>query len=235
MALTVGTKAPDFSLPSTPAGGAVSLASLAGKTFVLYFYPKDDTPGCTVEACDFRDNLGRVQSAGALVFGVSKDTLASHQRFQEKHALPFPLLADQGSAVAKAYGAYGEKVMYGRKVEGTIRSTFVIGPDGVVQHAWSPVKVAGHVDAVLAALEGRPAAAAKAAPKAGSKKAAKKSSAKVAKAAPSKAPKKVAKKGAARRAAARKPGPKRAAKKQAAPKKQAAKKQPSKARRAGRK
>jgi peroxiredoxin Q/BCP len=182
MALTVGTKAPAFKLPST-AGGEVSLASLKGKTFVLYFYPKDDTPGCTVEACDFRDNLARVQSKGALVFGVSKDTLASHAKFQAKYSLPFPLLSDAGNAVALAYGAFGKKMMYGRPVEGTIRSTYVVGKTGVIEHVWSPVKVKGHVDAVLAALSGeapakaekaKPAAKAKPAKKAAAKPAAKK-------------------------------------------------------------
>ena len=162
MALTVGTKAPAFKLPST-AGGEVSLASLKGKTFVLYFYPKDDTPGCTVEACDFRDNLARLQSQGALVFGVSKDTLASHAKFQAKYSLPFPLLSDAGNTVALAYGAFGKKLMYGRPVEGTIRSTYVVGKTGVIEHVWSPVRVKGHVDAVLATLPGGgPAAAGKA-------------------------------------------------------------------------
>ena len=183
MALTVGTKAPAFKLPST-AGGEVSLASLKGKTFVLYFYPRDSTPGCTVEACDFRDNLARVQAAGAQVFGVSKDTLASHAKFQGKYSLPFPLLSDAGNAAALAYGAFGKKMMYGRAVEGTIRSTYVVGPTGVIEHVWSPVKVKGHVDAVLAALSGGAAPApakakpaAKAAPAkkaAAAKKAAKK-------------------------------------------------------------
>jgi peroxiredoxin Q/BCP len=186
MALTVGTKAPAFRLPST-SGGEVSLASLRGKTFVLYFYPKDDTPGCTVEACDFRDNLARVQSKGALVFGVSKDTLASHEKFQKKHALSFPLLSDEGSAVARAYGAYGKKLMYGRPVEGTIRSTYVVGTDGAIAHVWSPVRVPGHVDAVLAALSGGAAAAPAKAPKPKAKAAAKKAPAKkAAKPAPAK-------------------------------------------------
>lgn len=170
MALTVGTKAPDFKLPST-AGGEVSLSSLKGKTFVLYFYPKDDTPGCTVEACDFRDNLARVQAKGALVFGVSKDTLASHEKFQTKYSLPFPLLSDAGSTVALAYGAFGKKLMYGRAVEGTIRSTYVVGKSGVIEHVWSPVRVKGHADAVLAVLSGEAAATATAQkPKAAAKK-----------------------------------------------------------------
>lgn len=176
MALTVGTKAPAFSLPSTE-GGTVSLASLKGKTVVLYFYPNDDTPGCTVEACDFRDNLARVKSAGAVVYGVSKNSLASHEKFKKKYSLPFPLLSDEGNAVAVAYGAFGKKLMYGRPVEGTIRSTYLLGTDGVVLHAWSPVRVPGHVDAVLAALAGGAAegkVAAKVVKKATAKKAASK-------------------------------------------------------------
>jgi len=215
MALTVGTKAPAFSLPST-AGGEVSLASLQGKTFVLYFYPKDDTPGCTVEACDFRDNLARVQSTGALVFGVSKDTLASHEKFQKKYSLSFPLLSDAGNAVALAYGAYGKKMMYGRPVEGTIRSTYVVGPGGVIAHVWSPVRVKGHVDAVLAALSGGAAPApakAEAKPKAAVKKAPAKKVAEKRAAAPKKAAKKAASKKPAAKKAAKKPAPKKGAKK----------------------
>jgi peroxiredoxin Q/BCP len=160
MALTVGTKAPDFKLPSTE-GKTVSLKELKGKKVVLYFYPKDDTPGCTREACDFRDNLARVKSEGALVYGVSKDTIASHDKFREKYELPFPLLSDDGNEVAKEYEAFGEKNMYGKKVQGTIRSTYLIGEDGKIAAVWSPVKVDGHVDNVLAALKGEAAASPK--------------------------------------------------------------------------
>jgi peroxiredoxin Q/BCP len=156
MALTVGTKAPDFKLPSTE-GKTVSLKELKGKKVVLYFYPKDDTPGCTREACDFRDNLARVKSQGALVYGVSKDTIASHDKFREKYELPFPLLSDEGNATAQAYEAFGEKTLYGRKSMGTIRSTYLIGEDGKIAAVWSPVKVDGHVDKVLAALKGEAA------------------------------------------------------------------------------
>ncbi len=149
--------APAFSLSST-AGRTVSTRDLRGERFVLYFYPRDDTPGCTQEACDFRDNLARLKTAGVLVFGVSRDTLASHAKFQQKFALPFELLSDPDNAIAKAYGAYGEKMMYGKPVTGTIRSTFLIGADGKVERIWSPVKVTGHVDAVLAAIAGQPSA-----------------------------------------------------------------------------
>lgn len=149
--------APAFSLAST-SDRNVSTRDLRGKRFVLNFYPRDDTPGCTQEACDFRDNLARLKTADVQVFGVSRDTIASHGKFQRKHALPFELLSDPDDATAKAYGAYGEKMMYGKPVQGTIRSTFLIGADGKVERIWSPVKVTGHVDAVLAAIAGRPSA-----------------------------------------------------------------------------
>ena len=156
MALDIGSAAPDFSLPST-SGGEVSLKSLRGSRFVLYFYPKDDTPGCTVEACDFRDNLARVTKASALVFGVSKDSPSTHEKFRAKYSLPFPLLSDAGNLVARSYGAFGKKLMYGKPVEGTIRSTFIIDAKGKIEQVFSPVKVKGHVDAVLAALRGEAA------------------------------------------------------------------------------
>ena len=151
--LKLGQKAPAFSLPST-SGATVSLASLKGKQVVLYFYPRDNTPGCTVEACDFRDQHSALQKAGAVVLGVSADSLKSHSGFRAKYELPFDLLVDEGSKVATAYGAFGEKLMYGRKVQGTIRSTFLIDAAGCIAQIWSPVKVAGHAEAVLAALNG---------------------------------------------------------------------------------
>ncbi len=151
--LKPGDKAPSFKLKST-AGGEVSSTDLKGRKVLLYFYPKDDTPGCTREACDFRDNLARLHKEGVEVLGVSKDSLASHAKFRAKYDLPFDLLSDEGNAVARAYGAYGEKVMYGKKVLGTIRSTYLIDENGRVNAVWSPVKVDGHVDRVLEYLRG---------------------------------------------------------------------------------
>ncbi len=149
--LQPGDRAPDFDLP-TDGGGRLSSADLAGKRYVIYFYPKDNTPGCTTEACDFRDNMARLGAAGVQVIGVSKDSVRSHDRFKEKHGIPFPLVSDPELVLHKAYGAWGKKKMYGREVEGTIRSTFIVGPDGVITHAWPKVRVKGHVDAVLEAL-----------------------------------------------------------------------------------
>jgi peroxiredoxin Q/BCP len=151
--LKAGDMAPSFHLPST-AGGTVSSEGLKGRKYVLYFYPKDDTPGCTREACDFRDNLGRLKKAGVEVLGVSKDTLASHGRFREKYKLPFDLLSDEDNAVARAYGAFGEKILYGKKTVGTIRSTFLIDEEGRVAAVWPKVKVEGHVDRILEHLSG---------------------------------------------------------------------------------
>ena len=144
----MGDAAPAFSLEGSD-GKTHSLESLAGQRFVLYFYPRDNTPGCTQEACDFRDRLGDL---GVPVFGVSGDSLKSHGRFAEKYELNFPLLSDPERATADAYGALGEKSMYGRKVIGIIRSTFVVGPDGRIETVFSPVRVKGHVAAVAQAL-----------------------------------------------------------------------------------
>ncbi len=146
-----GQKAPDFTLLSSD-GGKVSLKSLRGKPVVLYFYPKDDTPGCTREACAFRDARARLKKSGAVVLGVSPDSVASHAKFREKYRLDFPLLADTDKAVAKRYGAFGEKVMYGKKVVGMIRSTFVIDAEGVVKRVFPRVRVDGHDEQVLEAL-----------------------------------------------------------------------------------
>jgi peroxiredoxin Q/BCP len=149
--MEAGDKAPAFKLPST-AGGDKSLKDYAGKKLVLYFYPKDATPGCTQEACDFRDNMARLKKAGVTVVGVSKDSLASHEKFRKAQSLPFELLSDADNAVAKAYEAYGEKNMYGKKVMGTIRTTVLIDEKGKVARVWSPVRVKGHVDEVLGAV-----------------------------------------------------------------------------------
>jgi peroxiredoxin Q/BCP len=151
--LKLGDLAPAFTLAST-SGRTLSLADLRGRRVVLYFYPKDDTPGCTRESCDFRDNLARLRGHGAVVLGVSRDSIGSHEKFKKKHALPFELLSDPDAEVGKAYGAFGPKMMYGKKVVGTIRSTFVIDDNGRIAALWSPVRVDGHVDAVLAALAG---------------------------------------------------------------------------------
>jgi peroxiredoxin Q/BCP len=146
-----GRKAPDFVLESSQ-GGELSLAELRGKTVVLYFYPKDDTPGCTREACGFRDSQAALKKKGVVVLGVSGDSLASHEKFKQKYKLNFPLLSDPDKAVAKKYGAWGEKVLYGKKTVGMIRSTFVIDREGVVRKVFPRVKVDGHVEQVLAAI-----------------------------------------------------------------------------------
>jgi thioredoxin-dependent peroxiredoxin len=149
--LEVGDKAPEFSLPDQD-GKTVTLKSFKGQQVVLYFYPKDDTPGCTKEACGFRDSLGTVKKFGGVVLGVSQDDGASHQRFIAKHGLPFPLLSDDDAHVSKTYGVYKEKNMYGKKYWGIERSTFVIDPAGNLKAIFRRVKVDGHLDEVLAAL-----------------------------------------------------------------------------------
>lgn len=147
-----GGKAPAFSVPDQD-GNTVALKDLKGKHVVLYFYPKDDTPGCTKESCDFRDSMAPIKKAGAVVLGVSFDGQASHQKFIKKFSLPFTLLSDEDKVVAKAYGVYKEKSMYGKKYWGIERSTFVIDPAGTVKAVFRKVKVDGHVDEVLAALK----------------------------------------------------------------------------------
>ena len=149
--LKAGDKAPAFSLQSDT-GETVSLKDLKGKRVVLYFYPKDDTSGCTVEACEFRDRWKDVRKTGAVVLGVSPDSIGSHQKFRTKFDLPFPLLADEGHKVAEAYGAWGEKSMYGRTYEGILRTTFVIGKDGRIGRVFQKVRPKGHAAEVLAAL-----------------------------------------------------------------------------------
>ncbi|HVP60006.1 MAG TPA: thioredoxin-dependent thiol peroxidase [Myxococcaceae bacterium] len=147
----VGDKAPAFSLEDQ-SGKTVKLSDFKGKKVVLYFYPKDDTPGCTREACAFRDEHSALLKAGAVVLGISPDSGASHARFAGKYRLPFPLLADTGHGVSEKYGAWGEKSMYGRKFMGITRSTFLIDDSGKVARVWPKVKVDGHVDEVLEAI-----------------------------------------------------------------------------------
>jgi thioredoxin-dependent peroxiredoxin len=147
-----GKKAPSFSLKDQN-GKTVKLSDFAGKNVVLYFYPKDNTPGCTTEACDFRDQHVKLEKAGAVVLGVSPDAEKTHLKFAGKFGLPFTLLADTEHEVAEKYGSWGEKSLYGRKFLGIIRSTFLIGGDGKVAKVWPKVKVAGHVDEVLEAVK----------------------------------------------------------------------------------
>jgi thioredoxin-dependent peroxiredoxin len=146
-----GDPAPPFDLEAST-GGRISLKSLKGKPVVLYFYPKDDTPGCTAEACAFRDMAPQYEFTGAVVLGVSPDNVASHNKFAEKYGLKFPLLADPDHAVCEAYGVWGEKKNYGKTYMGVTRATFVIDSDGDINRIWPKVKVEGHADEVLAAL-----------------------------------------------------------------------------------
>jgi peroxiredoxin Q/BCP len=152
MTATLGTEAPNFTA-STDGNGRISLKDLRGKTVILYFYPKDDTSGCTAEACDFRDNMQRLTSSGAVVLGVSPDSPKSHDKFKQKYELNFALLSDESHEICESYGVWVEKSMYGRKYMGVERSTFVINAEGVLAHKWHKVKVPGHVDEVLAAVQ----------------------------------------------------------------------------------
>lgn len=152
MAVSVGKKAPAFTLASSD-GTKVKLSDLEGKVVVLYFYPKDNTPGCTVEAEGFRDAVPALEKLGAVVYGISKDSIESHCKFRDKYKLSFPLLSDPDGKMLAAYGAWGEKVMYGKKKLGIIRSTVLIGTDGKVVKHWPKVSVKGHVDAVVAEVE----------------------------------------------------------------------------------
>lgn len=150
--------APDFTLPAVGddnvvKNGQVHLQDLQGKPVVLYFYPKDDTPGCTKEACSFRDANHEMQKRGIVVLGVSTDSVESHQKFAEKYGLSFPLLADTDTAVSQLYGVYGEKNLYGRKFMGVSRETFLIDKDGLVRKVWRKVKPEDHANEVLAEIE----------------------------------------------------------------------------------
>ena len=145
----VGKKAPDFTL-SADGGGTVKLSELRGRKVVLYFYPKDDTPGCTKEACGFRDLWGEISATGAVVLGISPDDVASHRKFASRYELPFTLLADPDHTVMEKYGAWGEKTLYGKKTVGVIRSTVLVGADGKVKKHWKRVsRAADHPAKVL--------------------------------------------------------------------------------------
>jgi peroxiredoxin Q/BCP len=150
--IRVGMKAPAFKLPSD-SGESVTLASLKGSKVVLYFYPKDDTPGCTQESCDFRDNFARLKKKGVQVFGISRDSVASHTKFKTKYALPFSLLADEKGRVCEAYGVWKEKNLYGLKYMGIERTTVVIDEAGKIKNVYPKVSVKGHVDQVMEDLK----------------------------------------------------------------------------------
>jgi peroxiredoxin Q/BCP len=149
--LEIGAKAPTFAL-ANQAGKTISMKDFAGERFVIYFYPADDTPGCTKEACQFNDGLSAFRKLGVRVIGVSPDGAEKHQAFRAKYGLNFTLLSDPTKKVMEKYGAFGEKMMYGKKVQGVIRSTFVIGPTGKVERAFYGVRADGHALKVLAAL-----------------------------------------------------------------------------------
>jgi thioredoxin-dependent peroxiredoxin len=151
--LSPGDIAPDFTLAES-GGGTRSLHDLRGRSVILFFYPKDDTPGCTKEACSFRDSYADYQGIDAEILGISRDDVKSHDKFTAKYNLPFPLLADLDHQVSEAYGAWGEKSLYGRKYMGMIRTTYLIDTEGKVQQVWTKVKPAGHAHEVLKALNG---------------------------------------------------------------------------------
>ena len=152
MAIDVGDTVPELTMP-TDGGGTVSLAGLKGRKVVLYFYPKDDTPGCTTEACGFRDAMPDFSGVDATIIGVSKDSRNAHDKFKAKFDLNFTLATDTDGAVCKAFGTWVEKSMYGKKYMGIDRATFLIDSEGVVRNIWRKVKVNGHVDEVLAAAK----------------------------------------------------------------------------------
>jgi len=152
MAVDIGNAAPDFSMP-TDGGGTIKLSDLKGKKVVLYFYPKDDTPGCTKEACGFNEALPDFSGVDAEIIGVSKDSVKKHDKFKNKYSLDFTLASDEEAGVCEDYGVWVEKSMYGKKYMGIERATFLIDKDGVVQNVWRKVKVPGHVDTVLEAAK----------------------------------------------------------------------------------
>ena len=152
MTVAVGKPAPDFTM-HTDGGGSVSLKDLKGKKVVLYFYPKDDTPGCTKEACGFRDAMPDFSGLDAVIIGVSRDSVAKHDKFKTKYELPFTLASDENGKTSEAYGTWVEKSMYGKKYMGMERATFLIDEAGVLRNEWRKVKVPGHVEAVLEAVK----------------------------------------------------------------------------------
>ena len=152
MSLTIGDKAPDFTV-ATDGGGTFCLSEMVGHNVIIYFYPKDDTPGCTKEACEFRDSLPDFSKTSSKIIGISKDTVAKHDKFKSKYELPFTLGADVEGAVCEAYGTWVEKSMYGRQYMGIERATFLVDREGVVQGVWRKVRVKGHVEEVLAAVQ----------------------------------------------------------------------------------
>jgi peroxiredoxin Q/BCP len=150
--LEIGDIAPDFTLP-TDGSGELTLSGIRGQQVVLYFYPKDDTSGCTKEACDFREKIQEFEKAGVVVLGLSPDSVQRHNKFKAKYDLPFSLIADEEKVALEAYGVWVEKSMYGRKYMGVERSTFLIDAEGRIKASWRKVKVPGHVDAVLSAAQ----------------------------------------------------------------------------------
>ncbi len=150
--LEIGDIAPDFTLP-TDGSGELTLSGIRGQQVVLYFYPKDDTSGCTKEACDFREKIQEFEKAGVVVLGLSPDSVQRHNKFKAKYDLPFSLIADEEKVALEAYGVWVEKSMYGRKYMGVERSTFLIDSEGRIKASWRKVKVPGHVDAVLSAAQ----------------------------------------------------------------------------------
>ncbi len=151
--LNIGDTAPDFTLP-TDGDGEITLSDFKGEKVVLYFYPKDDTPGCTQESCEFRDAIGDFAEVGAQIIGISKDSATKHDKFKEKYGLNFPLASDEDCKVCAAYGVWKEKSMYGKKYMGIERSTFLIDETGKIAQIWRKVKVTGHVEEVKAAAQG---------------------------------------------------------------------------------
>ena len=156
--LEIGDLAPNFTLP-TDNNGEVTLSELKGHKVILYFYPKDDTPGCTTESCDFRDNLKMLEKSGAKIIGISKCSVAKHDKFKQKHDLNFPLASDENGNVCEVYGTWVEKNMYGKKYMGIERSTFLIDENGKIENVWRKVKVKSHVDDVIARISAKSEAA----------------------------------------------------------------------------